>query len=149
MLGSSFFISLPGILSSGLNIRYINLKTWKFLSDGLFGFLNLFRSSVLMLLASAFACSFAGSASARALSASAFSFSAWAEASCASAVASSTIFFSPEIFSFSISNLAKTSFVFFCSASTSTDFFSIFSFSTAIEADAFATTCNPFSRREI
>ena len=149
MFGNSFLISSDGILSSGLNIKYTSLNTWKLFIDGLFGFLNFSKSSFLMFSAFDLAFTLAGSASARALSASAFSCSACADAACASAVASSTIFFSPDIFSFSTSNTASTSFVFFCSASTSTDFFSILSLSTAMDWDAFATTCKPFSKRAI
>ena len=147
ILGNSFLISSPGTLSSGLNIKYINLNIKKLFLDGLFGFLNFSKSSFLIFSASFLAAIFAGSASAKALSASSFSFAAWAEAAIASLVAASTIAFSPLIFSFSTSNLAKTSLVFFFSSSTITVFASISFLRPAIDSAAFATTANPFSKR--
>ena len=67
----------------------------------------------------------------------------------ASFVAFSTISFSPLIFLFSTSNLAKTSLVFFSSSCTMTVFASISFLSPAIDSDAFAMTAKPFSRRWI
>ena len=65
----------------------------------------------------------------------------------ASLVAFSTISFSPLIFLFSTSNLAKTSLVFFFSSSTITVFASISFLSPAMDSLAFATTAKPFSKR--
>ena len=125
------------------------MKTRKLFLEGLDGFLNLSKSSFLIFSASFLAATFAGSASANALSASSFSLAACSDASIASVVAFSTTAFSPEIFSFSTSNLAKTSLVFFFSSSTTTDFASISFFKPSIDSAAFATTANPFSKRWI